>query len=67
VIPLAPLVDTEEAAGLQRRCRAAGHTVRNMIDCLIGAAAFRLDEPVLHLDRDFDILAEVAGLRVVVP
>jgi predicted nucleic acid-binding protein len=65
VIPLAPLVDTEAAAYLQRRCRDAGYTIRNMVDCLIAAAAARLDEPVLHLDRDFDVLRDVVGLRVV--
>lgn len=65
VLPLAPLIDTEEAARLQRRCRAAGRPVRNMVDCLIAATAQRVGEPVLHSDRDFDVLAEVAGLEVV--
>lgn len=66
VIALAPLVDSERAAGLHRQCRAAGQTVRNMVDCLIAAVAVRLGEPVLHLDRDFDVLASVTELDVVI-
>ena len=58
IVPLAPLVDTERAAGLQRRCRAAGQSVRNMVDCLIAAVAVRLGEPVLHVNRDFDVLVK---------
>jgi predicted nucleic acid-binding protein len=67
VVPLAPLVDTERAAGLQRRCRAGGQTIRNMVDCLIAAVAVRLGEPVLHGDRDFDVLARLTELDVVAP
>ncbi|MEO6318356.1 MAG: PIN domain-containing protein [Acidimicrobiales bacterium] len=67
VMPLAPLVDTERAASLQRQCRAKGSTVRNMVDCLIAAVAVRLGEPVLHLDRDFEALANATDLEVVTP
>jgi hypothetical protein len=65
VVPLAPVVDSERAAALQRRCRAAGRTVRNMVDCLIAASAIRLGAPVLHADRDFDVLAALSDLQVV--
>jgi predicted nucleic acid-binding protein len=65
VVAMAPLVDSERAAGLQRQCRAAGHAVRNMVDCLIAAMAMRVDQPVLHLDRDFDVLSTVTGLPTV--
>jgi hypothetical protein len=65
VVPLAPLVDSERAAALQRRCRAAGRIVRNMVDCLIAASAIRLGAPVLHADRDFDVLAALSDLQVV--
>ncbi len=65
IVPLAPLVDSERAAALQRSCRATGRTVRNMIDCLIAASALRLGEPVLHQDRDFDSLAACSELAVV--
>lgn len=65
VVPLAPLVDSERAAALQRQCRAAGRPVRNMVDCMIAAMAIRLSEPVLHADRDFDVLAALTDLEVV--
>ena len=65
VVTLAPLVDTELAARLQRRCRAAGRPVRNMVDCLIAAMAIRLGQPVLHADRDFEALAAATELEVV--
>lgn len=67
VVPLAPLVDSERAAALQRQCRAAGRPVRNMVDCMIAAMSIRLSEPVLHADRDFDVLASVSDLEVVAP
>ena len=67
VVSIAPLVDTEMAAAMQRRCRRSGRPVRNMIDCIIAAMAVRLGEPVLHRDRDFDALAEVTDLDVVTP
>lgn len=65
IAPLAPLVDSEHAAALQRRCLAGGRRVRSMVDCLIAATAIRLDQPVLHLDRDFDVLADLTELTVV--
>ncbi|MGH9085943.1 MAG: type II toxin-antitoxin system VapC family toxin [Acidimicrobiales bacterium] len=65
VVALAPLVDSEQAAALQRRCRATGRAVRSMIDCLVAATALRLGHPVLHLDRDFELLASVSELELV--
>lgn len=65
VVPLAPIIDTERAASLERQCRSAGRTVRSMVDCMIAAMAIRLGAPVLHLDRDFDILAAHTTLDVV--
>lgn len=49
--------DYDHAALLYRQCRRRGETVRNMIDCLIAAVAIRVGVPVLHMDRDYDILA----------
>lgn len=65
VVPLAPIADTERAAALQRRCRTTGQTVRSMVDCMIGAIAERLSLPVLHLDRDFEVLARHTPVRTV--
>jgi predicted nucleic acid-binding protein len=65
VVPLAPLVDSEAVAALQRRCRREGRAVRSMVDCLIAATALRLGQPVLHLDRDFELIATVSPLQLV--
>lgn len=62
VAAYAPLVDSARAAALQRACRRGGETVRNLGDCLIAAIALRLDLPVMHRDRDFEVLARHAGL-----
>ena len=56
--------DYDDAAGLYRRCRRQGTTVRNLLDCLIAAVAIRAGVPVLHSDRDFDALARHTELRV---
>lgn len=49
--------DYDQAALAHRQCRRAGETVRKMIDCIVAAVAIRVDAPVLHMDRDYDILA----------
>lgn len=66
-VPCNGLVDHEDAAALYRQCRAVGETIRSLIDCLIAAVALRADVAVLHRDRDFDVLAEHCGLKVVQP
>ena len=62
-IPTEP-VDYDAAAALYRTCRQQGHTVRKLIDCLIAAVAIRGNIPVLHMDVDFDILAQHTSLQV---
>lgn len=52
------------AAFLFRRCRRRGETPRNLVDCLIGAVAIQFGVPVLHRDRDFDVLARHTELVV---
>ena len=64
-VPVDGLQDYEAAADLYRACRAAGETVRTLTDCLIGVVAVRATLPVLHADRDFDVLARHVGLRAV--
>lgn len=61
-LPVEGLATYEAAAGLYRRCRQAGETVRALTDCLIGAVALREGVSVLHHDRDFDVLARHAGV-----
>lgn len=52
-----------EAVGLYRSARRSGLTVRSSVDCLIAACALRHDLEVLHHDRDYAALGEVAPLR----
>jgi len=53
----------DEAVDLYRAARRAGLTVRSATDCLIAACAIRNGLPVLHHDRDFDVLARVSPLQ----
>jgi predicted nucleic acid-binding protein len=53
----------EHAVYLYRTARRAGWTIRSSVDCLIAACALRNDLEVLHVDRDYDVLARVCGLR----
>ncbi len=64
VLPLG-LADYEDAAEVYRLCRRAGETVRSLIDCLIAAVAIREDVDVLHVDRDFEVIARHTELRTV--
>lgn len=60
-----PHADVFEAVELYQTCRAAGETIRALNDCLIAAIALRADLPVLHNDRDFDVLARHTGLKAI--
>lgn len=53
----------EDAIALYRSARRAGRTVRSSVDCLIAACALRHDLTVLHVDRDFPVLATVSPLK----
>jgi predicted nucleic acid-binding protein len=53
------------AAELYRAARRQGVTVRKSIDCLIAWQAVQAGLPVLHKDRDFDLLSEVSDLAIV--
>ena len=59
-------VDAEDAAQIYRTCRRAGETVRSLNDCLIAAIAMRNDAPVLHHERDYEVIAHHFPLRVVI-
>ena len=65
VVGFVPLADSLRAASLQRACRRAGEAVRNLGDCQIAAVALRLDVPVVHQDRDFEVLAAHVGLKTI--
>lgn len=51
-----------EAAELSRTARRQGLTIRSSVDCLIAACALRHDLPVLHMDRDYELLSRVSAL-----
>lgn len=63
--PVGGLATWEQASRIYRRCRSAGFTPRSQLDCLVAAVAIREEVPVLHADRDFDLIAEHTSLRVV--
>jgi predicted nucleic acid-binding protein len=65
LVPVAGLEDFESAAGIYRRCRRRGETVRALNDCLIAAVALRTEAELLHRDRDFEVIARHAPLRAV--
>ena len=57
--------DFHAAAALYRTARAAGETVRSLVDCLVAVVALRVGAVVVHRDRDYDVLARVlSGLQV---
>jgi predicted nucleic acid-binding protein len=58
------LATSEPAAAVWRACRGSGDSLRNKTDCLIAAVAIREGASVLHADRDFDVIARNAPLRV---
>lgn len=53
----------EQAIALRRAARRSGSTVRSSVACLIAACALRNDLEILHVDRDYEALAKVSGLR----
>ena len=62
-LPLLSSPDTREAARsaahLYARCRWVGITPRSANDCLIATHAILASMPLLHRDRDFDLIAGV--------
>jgi predicted nucleic acid-binding protein len=54
-----------EASTNYRHLRARGITVRGTIDLLIGTFCIAHGHTLLHRDRDFDVMEQHLGLRVV--
>jgi predicted nucleic acid-binding protein len=67
LIPIRGLADYEAAAALYRRCRRQGETVRSLSDCLVAVVALRARASVLHMDRDFVVLASYSRLSIAQP
>src|SRR5580658_7652766 len=55
------------AAHLYARCRWAGVTPRSANDCLIATHAIFAGVPLLHHDRDFNLIAGVEPKLMLVP
>jgi len=58
-----PRLDFRTAAGLYVEAHRAGRTIRSLVDCLIASVAIRNDVQLLNKDADYDVMAELAGLR----
>lgn len=56
--------DFRSAADLMVASARNGHPIRSSVDCLIAAVAIRAGAALLHKDRDFGYLAEIAPLRI---
>lgn len=54
-----------EASHMYRLLRAKGFTIRSPNDCLIAACAIRNRVPLLHADRDYDVIARFTMLQAV--
>ena len=52
------------AAFTYGECRKKGKTVRSTVDCVIAAICLENDLTILHKDRDYNIIEECAGLKV---
>jgi predicted nucleic acid-binding protein len=64
------MVDFEiarDASRHYRNMRGRGFTIRKTIDLLIATYCLRHDLPLLHADRDFDVMQQELGLPVVAP
>jgi len=55
----------EGAADLYRTLRRQGITIRKSNDCLIAWYALQARIPILHRDRDFDVMAKPLKLKVI--
>jgi hypothetical protein len=64
ILPLKGLADFEEAARIYRACRAAGHTLRNQLDCLVAVPTIHHGATLLHNDRDYETIARHTALKL---
>lgn len=55
------------AAELYRACRRKGLTIRSTVDLLIARTAIEHQAVLLHNDRDFVAIAQVADLKILNP
>jgi predicted nucleic acid-binding protein len=62
-----PIPDAIGASDLYRSLRKKGATIRKSLDCMIANSAIKNGLPLLHKDRDFDVMAEFSKLKVISP
>lgn len=67
VLPMVGDDMASKAARNYRAMRRAGATIRKTIDLLIGTFCIERRYPLLHDDRDFDMMEQLLGLSVVRP
>lgn len=58
------LDDFDRAPDCMQASIRAGRRVRSITDCMVASVCIRDDVPLLHGDRDFDLLASCTDLRV---
>ncbi|HEY1540022.1 MAG TPA: PIN domain-containing protein [Solirubrobacteraceae bacterium] len=58
------VIDSDGAARIYRRCRAAGVTPGGMVDCMIAAVAWRAGAALLACDGDLARVAGVVGIAM---
>ncbi|MCL2849024.1 MAG: PIN domain nuclease [Micrococcales bacterium] len=63
VLDFDPSLDFDQAALIQRSARVQGLCVRSLVDCQIAAVALRHEATVVHQDADFELIADLTGLR----
>ena len=67
VLLLDGLRSADRAVALYRACRRRGFTIRSTVDCLIAAVCLDAGAELFQHDRDFDVLAKVADLKLYRP
>lgn len=67
ILFLKGLRSVDHAAALYRTCRRKGYTTRSTVDCLIAAVCLDAGAELFHHDRDFDVLAKIADLKIYRP
>ena len=64
IYSLAGLDSYIAASQIYRLCRKKGLTIRKTFDCLIAQIAIENDLVLLHNDKDYDMIAKAAPLRI---
>ncbi len=62
-----PVPDAIGTSDLHRSLRKKGATIRKSMDCMIAYSAIKNGLPLLHKDRDFDIIAKFTKLKLIHP